>query len=69
MNIAIWIIAICEVIRAVQNIVQIETLRHDMEGRDNAYAEFVKSLKQSDREYVQNLLKRFEEIQGQESEE
>ena len=67
MNIAIWIIAICEIVRAIQNMIQLETLKHDTAGRDNAYAEFVKSLKQSDREYVRNILERFEEIQGQES--
>lgn len=61
MEIAIWIIAICEVIRAAQNLVQIAMLRHDTGKRDDAYAEFVKSLKMSDREYVINLLERFKE--------
>lgn len=55
------IIAICEVIRAAQNLVQIAMLRHDTGKRDDAYAEFVKSLKMSDREYVINLLERFKE--------
>lgn len=63
MEIAIWIIAICEVIRAVQNLVQIAMLRHDTDKRDDAYAEFVKSLKMSDREYVINLLERFKEAE------
>lgn len=65
MKIAIWIIAICEIIRAAQNMVQIMAIRHDTKGRDNAYAEFVKSLKQSDKEFVRNLL---EEFDGQEGE-
>ena len=60
MKTAMWIIAICEVIRAAQNMVQIMTIRHDTKGRDNAYAEFVKSLKQSDREFVERMLKEFE---------
>ena len=60
MTIAIWIIAICEVIRAAQNMVQIMTIRHDTQGRDNAYAEFVKSLKQTDREFVRKMLEEFE---------
>ena len=68
MSIAIWIIAICEVIRAILNMIQIATIRHDTAGRDNANAEFVKSLKQSDREFVRNILERFEEMQGQEDE-
>ena len=58
--IAIWIIAVCEVIRAVQNMIQIATIRHDTKGRDNAYAEFVKSLKQTDREFVRQMLEEFE---------
>lgn len=60
MRTAIWIIAICEVIRMAQNWIQIHTIRHDTKGRDNAYAEFVKSLKQSDREFVRKMLKEFE---------
>ena len=60
MIIAIWIIAICEVIRAIQNMIQIMTIRHDTKGRDNAYAEFVKSLKYSDREFVRQMLEEFE---------
>ena len=63
MEIAIWIIAICEVIRAAQNLVQIAMLKHDTGKRDDAYAEFVKSLKMSDREYVRNLLERFKEAE------
>lgn len=61
MKTALWIIAICEVVRAVQNMVQIMTIKHDTKGRDNAYAEFVKSLKQSDREFVRRVLDEFEE--------
>lgn len=60
MSAAIWIIAICEVIRMVQNWIQIRAIRHDTKGRDNAYAEFVKSLKQSDREFVRKMLEEFE---------
>ena len=65
MEIAIWIIAICEVIRAAQNLVQIAMLKHDTGKRDDAYAEFVKSLKMSDREYVINLLERFKEAKDE----
>lgn len=63
MEIAIWIIAVCEVIRAAQNLAQIAMLKHDTGKRDDAYAEFVKSLKMSDREYVINLLERFKEAE------
>ena len=60
MKTALWIIAICEVVRAAQNMVQIMTIKHDTKGRDNAYAEFVKSLKMSDREWVRRTLEEFE---------
>lgn len=60
MKTALWIIAVCEVIRVAQNMVQIRTIKHDAKGRDNAYAEFVKSLKQSDREFVRGMLDEFE---------
>ena len=66
MSIALWIIAICEVVRAVQNALQLLSLKHDRSARDNAYAEFVKSLKMSDREYVRRLLEEFEESEGKE---
>lgn len=60
MTIALWIIAICEVVRAVQNFVQIGMIRHDSGARDNAYAEFVKSLRMDDREMVKRVLEEFE---------
>lgn len=61
MTIAIWIIAVCEVVRAIQNFVQIRSIQHDTSARDNAYAEFVKSLKMNDREFVLRMLQEFEE--------
>ena len=60
MIIAIWIIAICEVLRMVQNALQLRMIRHDTDARDNAYAEFVKSLKTDDREMVKRLLEEYE---------
>ena len=65
MKTALWIIALCEVVRLVQNMVQIMTIKHDTKGRDNAYAEFVKSLKQSDREFVRSVLDEFEKQEGE----
>ena len=64
MKTALWIIAICEVIRAAQNMVQIMTIRHDTKGRDNAYSEFIKSLKATDREWVRRMLEEFEKQEG-----
>ena len=60
MTIALWIIAICEVIRAVQNALQLILVKRDSSQRDNAYAEFVKSLKQDDRQFVRRMLEEFE---------
>lgn len=61
MTIALWIIAICEVIRALQNAVQLLMLRENKKPYENACSEFVKSLKTDDREMVKNLLKEFEQ--------
>jgi len=61
MTIAIWIIAVCEIIRAAQNMLQIAMLKHDTGARDNAYEEFVKSLKDTDKEFVRKMLEEFEE--------
>lgn len=63
MTIALWIIAVCEIVRAIQNFIQIRAIHHDSSARDNAYAEFVKSLKMNDREFVRKLLEEFEEEQ------
>ena len=63
MTVALWIIAICEVIRAIQNAIQLHMLSRDRGARENAYSEFVKSLKNSDREFVRELL---DEVERQE---
>ena len=65
MTIALWIIAACEVVRAIQNAVQLHMMRHDTSARDNAYAEFVKSLNHTDREFVERMLKEFEKAEGE----
>ena len=66
MIIAIWIIAVCEVIRIIQNMVHVMTIRHDTLARDNVYSEFVKSLKVSDKAFVRGLLEEFERQEGEE---
>ena len=60
MKTALWVIAICEAIRALQNLMQLWMLKRDTGARDNAYAEFVKSLKQTDKEFVRQMLEEFE---------
>ncbi len=61
MYVAIWIIAVCEVIRVCQNWWQLLMVSKDSGARDNAYKEFVKSLKIDDRQFVKSLLEEFEE--------
>ena len=60
MIIPIWIIAIIEVVRAVQNFIQIASIRKDAKARNNVYAEFIDSLKSSDREWVRRMLEEYE---------
>lgn len=60
MIIPLWIIAICELIRMLQNGIQLLMIKKDTGARDNAYSEFIKSVKASDREYVRRMLEEFE---------
>ena len=58
-NVCLAVIAACEVIR----IVQLElSIRHDRKAKEDIYAEFIKSLKASDREWVRQMLKKYEEV-------
>lgn len=68
MIIALWIIAVCEIVRAVQNAIQLRMVRHDTSARDNAYAEFIKSLKSTDKEFVRQMLEEFERQEGEQRE-
>ena len=65
MVIAIWIIAVCEFVRILQNTIQLTAVVRDRKSRENAYAEFVKSLKDSDREFVRKLLEEYERQEGE----
>ena len=66
MIVAIWIIAIVEVIRMIQNMVQIGAIKHDAKGRDNIYAEFIKSMRMTDRQFVRRALEEFERMEAEE---
>ena len=68
MKAALWIIAICEVIRAAQNMLQIWLSIGNRAIYENSNKEFVKSLKRSDREFVREMLKEFDEQEGAEDE-
>ena len=69
MIVAIWIIAVCEVIRALQNMMQIGMYKRDTGSREDAYKAFVDSLKVDDREMVKKLLMEFEHQEDQNSKE
>lgn len=67
MEIALWIIAVCEILRMIQNIMQLRMMRHDKGARDNAYAEFIKSLKTTDRDFVKGMLDAYERVHDDEA--
>ena len=61
MVIAVSVIAICSVIRIIQNGIQLHMLMHDTGARDDAYAAFIESLKKDDRQIVEEFLEKAEE--------
>lgn len=60
MTIPLWIIAICEIIRAIQNIVPIVSTIKNSKAQENACSEFIKSLKKSDKEFVRDMIQEWE---------
>ena len=63
MTIALWIIAVVEAIRIIEQSIQLRLIAKDSGARDNAYAEFIKSLKISDQEFVRRMLEEFEQTE------
>ena len=63
MTVAIWIIAVVETIRMVEQSIQLRLIAKDSGARDNVYAEFIKSLKMTDREFVHRMLEEFEQTE------
>ena len=68
MIVAIWIIAICEIIRAVQNAVQLMMMRGNQKPYETACDAFVQSIKKDDRERVLEVLEEFERQYGDKEE-
>lgn len=60
MEIAIWIIAICEIVRAIQNIIPIISTIKNSKAQENAYSEFIKSLNKSDKEFMRDMIQEWE---------
>ena len=65
MTIALWVIAVCEVIRAVQNMIQLVHVKKSEKREINAYNEFFKRMRQSDREFVKNMLEEYEKMEAE----
>lgn len=65
-ELAVWIIAIVEVIRAVQNFMQLRQIKKEssLKYMERATDEFVKSLNKTDKEFIRDL---FEKEQGNDS--
>ena len=68
MEIAIWIIVAVEVIRAVQNHIQLMALGNSRKNNDIATQAFVDSLKSTDREFVRKILEEIDRREGMEDE-
>lgn len=67
MKVAVWIIAVCEVARMVQNAIQLHSLMSEEKNRKWAYQEFVDSLKDTDRDFVKKMLEEIEQKEAEES--
>lgn len=63
MNIAIWIIAIVEVVRMLQNCVQIMQIKkaNDNPNFTRATDEFIKSLNKTDEKFISEMLEQLKE--------
>ena len=64
MKIAIWIIAICEILRAIQNIIPIISTIKSSKAQENAYSEFIKSLNKSYKEFMKDLIQEWKRQEG-----
>ncbi len=67
MGIALWIIAVCEVIRIVQNTIQLGISFLSHKGTENVQKQFIENLVQTDENFARNFAKEIEEYIGSES--
>lgn len=67
MKTAIWIIAICEAIRIMQNSIQLSVLLGEKEQRKRLNNEFIDSLKKDNMEWVESTLANFLEREKERS--
>ena len=66
MNVAIWIIAVCEIIRTIQITLDIVLGTKMRKTTNNA---FIDSLKKDNKQWVHDTLKEFEELNNKREEE
>ena len=59
MTTALWIIAIVEIIRIIQNSIQLSCLLSERKLRKTLNNEFIDSLRKDNREWAEDLLKDF----------
>ena len=59
MTIAIWIIAICSVIRIIQNSIQLSMMIGEKEQRKNLNNEFIESLRKDNKAWVEDTLNEY----------
>lgn len=68
MTIALWIIAICSVIRIIHNSIQLSMLIREKEQRKRLNNEFIESLKKDNRQWAEDILNEFNEREKERSE-
>ena len=61
MTIALWIIAICEMVRMIQNGIQLYTILTERDKREICYDEILKSVSLPDEEIADRLMRKWEE--------
>ena len=68
MTIALWIIAICSVVRIIQNGIQLSMLMGEKEQRKKLNNEFIDSLRKDNRAWVEDTLNDFIQRETERSE-
>lgn len=61
MTTALWIIAICEMVRMIQNGIQLYTILTERDKREICYDEILKSVSLPDEEIAKKLMRKWEE--------
>lgn len=61
MTTALWIIAICEMVRMIQNGIQLYTILTERDKREICYDEILKSVSMPDEEIAKKLMRKWEE--------